>query len=232
MKTLPRLVIALFSLPCLLSAVLAADQEIKVRAISFQQDFPVEIHAHDPSGSVSAGLIEVKTFLNHEANPLKLKGNRLVFTRKSNPVSATDVHELLGDVEFPAHSKSFILLFLPDSVEPGNQHCRVVAIDDSAKGFPAGSFKVGNFTNSSVKILLEKDTFEYAPGEMKVIGKPPFGDNQSASMEAYFKKDAEWMMISSGSWPNPGTRRVLEIVIEDPTSKQIELKGIRDVVVP
>lgn len=211
---------------------LSAQQEIKVRALAFQQDFPAEIHAHDPSGSVTAGLIEVKSFLNHEANTLKIKGNRVVFTRKSNPVSATDVHELLGDVELPAGSKSFILLFLPDSVEPGNQHCRVIAIDDSAKGFPPGSFKVGNFTTSPVKITLEKETFEYAPGEMKVIAKPPFGEDQAAGMEAHFKKDDQWKVISTGSWSNPGTRRVLEIITENLATKQIELKGIRDVVVP
>ena len=38
--------------------------------------------------------------------------------------------------------------------------------------------------------------------------------------------------MSSGSWPNPGTRRVLEIVTENLVTKQAELKGIRDVVVP
>ncbi|MES2920829.1 MAG: hypothetical protein V4819_04755 [Verrucomicrobiota bacterium] len=233
MKTLSLLAIALVSLPGLLSAApAAAEQPVNVRAISFHQDFPAEIHAHDPTGSSTAGLIEVKSFLNHEPNTLKIKGNRLVFTRKSNPVSATDVSELLGDVELPAGSKSFILVFLPDSVEPGNQHSRVIAIDDSVKEFPAGSFKVANFSASPVKILLEKDTFEYAPGDVKVIDKPPFGENQAASMEAYFKKDDEWKMISTGSWPNPGTRRVLQVFTENLATKEIELKGIRDVVVP
>jgi hypothetical protein len=231
MKTLSLLAIAVASLPFLVSLAWA-QEDITVRAITFQPDFPEEIHAHDPSGSATAGLIQVKSFLNHETNTLKIKGRNLVFTRKSNPVSATDVNALVGKVELPAGSKSFILLFLPETAEPGDQHSRVMVIDDSAKAFPGGSFKVANFTNCPVKFILETETFEYSPGDTKVIAKPPFGENTAVSMEAYFKKDEEWKMISTGSWPNPGTRRVLQIFTETLETKQIELKGIRDVVVP
>ena len=231
MKTLSLLAITVISLPFILSSAWA-DEEIKVRAISFQPDFPGELHAHDPSGSATAGLIEVKSFLNHEANPLKIKGRSLVFTRKSNPASATDVNALVAKVELPADSKSFILLFLPESAEAVEHRSQVMVIDDSAKAFPPGSFKVANFTTLPVKILLESETFEYPPGETKIIAKPPFGENQSASMEAYFKRDDQWKIISTGSWPNPGTRRVLQIFSENLATKQIELKGVRDVVVP
>ena len=231
MKTLFLLAITVASMPFLPSTA-RAQEEFKVRAISFQPDFPAELYAHDPSGSTTAGSIQVKSFLNHEANPIKIKGNRLVFTRKPNPASATDIKELVGQVELPAGSKSFILLFLPESAEAGDFHSRVIAIDDSAKGFPAGSFKVANFTKCPVKFLLEKETFEYAPGETKIISKLPFGEDQSVGMEAYFKREDKWNIMSTGSWPNPGTRRVLEIVTENLKTKQIELKGIRDVVVP
>ena len=227
MKNLSLLAISVASLP-FLSASAWAQEEVKVRALSFQPDFPLELHAHDPSGSATAGLVEVKSFLNHEANTLKIKGRNLVFTRKSNPASATDVNEHLGQVELPADSKSFILLFLPET-EPEKHPNRVVAIDDSAKGFPAGSFKIANFTSYPLKITLEKESFEYAPGEIKFIAQPPFGENQSASMEAYCKRNDQWKIISTGSWPNPGTRRVLQIATENPVTKQVELKGIRDV---
>ena len=231
MKSLTSLAIIAAVFPCLVSS-LAAQQEIKVRAISFQPGFPAEIHAHQPDGAATAGMVEVKSFLNHESNPLKFKGNKLVFTARSSPVSATDVNQLLANVEIPTGAKSLILLFLPESAEPGNFHSRVLAIDDSAKAFPGGSFKVANLGSLPLKIQLEKESFEFAPGEIRVIAKPPFGDNQSASMEAYIKRDGQWALMSSGSWPNPGTRRVLEIVTENLTTKQAELKGIRDVVVP
>jgi len=203
-----------------------------VRALSFQPEFPVELHAHDPAGTSSAGPLEVKSFLNHEANVLKFKGTQLVFTRKSKPSSATDINEHVGKVEFPANTKSVILLFLPESLEHGNFHSRVIAIDDTAKAFPAGSFKLANFAKCPVKIELDKETYEVAPGETKLIAKTDFGVTQAASMRAYCKSEDQWQMISTGSWPNPGSKRVLQIFTEDLASKQIELKGIRDVAVP
>lgn len=231
MKSLTLLAIVAVVLPWLVSPV-SAQQELKVRAISFQPGFPVEIHAHLPDGSATAGMVEVKSFLNHESNILKFKGSRLVFTARSRPVSATDVTQVLGQVEIPSDSKSCILLFLPESVEPGDFHSRILVIDDSAKAFPPGSFKIANFGVLPLKIDLEKESFEFSPGEVRIIAKPIFGDNQSASMKAYLKRNDQWSLISSGSWPDPGTRRVLEIATENPVTKQMELRGIRDVVVP
>ncbi|MEO5716034.1 MAG: hypothetical protein ABIT37_21315 [Luteolibacter sp.] len=231
MKTPLLLAIGAALLSCMIAPSLA-QQELKVRAISFQPGFPVELHAHLPDGSATAGLVEIKTFLNDETNLLKYKGGPLVFTARSNPVSATDVNQVIGRVEIPEGVKSCILLFLPEKAEPGNLHSRVMAIDDSQPAFPAGSFKIANFASVQVKIELEKETFEFASGEIRVIAKPPFGENKAASMEAYLKHEDKWQLVSSGSWPNPGTRRVLQIVIENPETHQLELKGVRDVVVP
>jgi hypothetical protein len=230
MRNYKLFAIAAVLLPCF-SSSLMADQELKIRALSFQPGFPVEIHAHEPDGSATGGMVEIKSFLNHEANVVRCKGTRLVFTRRSRPDSATDMNEMIGQIEFPATSKSWILLFTPETVEQGEFKSKVFAIDDSAKGFPAGSFQIANLTTMPIKIELEKETYEFTPGEMRNIPKPPFGENQSASMEAYFKKDDKWMLLSSGSWPNPGTKRVLQILTENPATKQIDLKGVRDVAV-
>ncbi len=233
MKTPPLPVLAAALLTCLTTAAALAQQEVKVRAIAFQPGFPVELRAHEADGSANAGMVEIKSFLNNETNVLKFKGSGpLVFTVRSNPVSATDSNQVLGQVEIPAGAKSLILLFLPATAESGNFHSRVMAIDDSAAAFPPGSFKVANFATLPVKIDLETESFEFAAGEVRIIAKPPFGDNQAASMEASIKRDDKWHMISSGSWPNPGTRRVLQVVSENPATRQPELKGIRDVVVP
>jgi len=99
----------------------------------------------------------------------------------------------------------------------------VVAIDDSATAFPAGSFKVANFASVLVKIELEKDVHEITAGESKVISNATFGEGQTASMHAFCKHGGVWELISTG--------RVLQVISEDPV-KQIELKGVRDVVVP
>ena len=230
MKNPTSLALAAALLSCLMTPS-QAQQEIRVRAISFKPGFPVELRAHEADGSASAGMIEVKSFLNDETNLLKFKGSGpLVFTVRSTPVSATDVNQILGKVEIPSGSKSWILLFLPVTAEAGNFQSRVMAIDDSPAAFPAGSFKVANFATLPVKIELEQETFEFAAGEVRVIAKAPFGDNQAAGMVAYCKHGEKWKLISSGSWPNPGTRRVLQFITENPVTRQIELRGIRDVV--
>ncbi|MEO5716762.1 MAG: hypothetical protein ABIT37_25005 [Luteolibacter sp.] len=231
MKTLSILACSLAVLPFFSAPAAAQVQEMQVRSLAFQPDFPVELHAHDPSGSETAGLIEIKSFLNHEGNLLKYKGTGVSFTRRTNPASATNVDEVIGKVEFPTDTKSCILLFIPTSQLQGNFQSRVVAIDDSAKAFPSGSFKVVNFASVAVKIELEKEIYEIPPGELKVITNAPFGEGQSVSMHAFCKRGEQWELVSTGVWTNPGTRRVLQVVTEDP-DKQIELKGIRDVVIP
>jgi hypothetical protein len=231
MKSLSLLALAAALLPSLPAPAAAQQQqEVQVRSLAFQPDFPVELHAHEPGGSQTAGIVEIKSFLNHEINVLKPKGPGVVFTRKSNPASATNLEEVIGKVDFPAGTKSCILLFLPQTGETTNFRSRILAIDDSAKAFPAGSFKIANFTTVPVKIELDKLTYEIPAGETKLLSNIPFGESQTISMHAYTKQGEEWDLISTGIWTNPGTRRVLEVLTEDPANKQIELKGIRDVV--
>jgi hypothetical protein len=79
---------------------------------------------------------------------------------------------------------------------------------------------------------LAKETYEVPAGESKVIANAPFNENQTVSMHAFCKRGEQWELISTGVWTNPGTRRVLQIITEDPISKQIDLKGIRDVALP
>lgn len=231
MKTLPLLVSSIALLPWMaVSSV--AQQEISVRALSFQPGFPVEIHAHVPTGEATAGRLQVKSFLNHEANLLTFSGHKLAFTVKSDPGSATDVNQRLGTVEFPESLKSAIVIFLPVSGKPGSFQSNVSVIDDSAGEFPPGSFKVANLGGSPIRIELDKKTYECPAGGTVVIAKAPFGNNQSVGMRAYCKRGGEWKLVTSGAWSNPGTRRVLEVFTEDPETKEIKLRGIRDVVTP
>ncbi len=231
MKTLPTLAASIIFIPFLIASALA-QQEVRVRALSFQPAFPPEIHAHDPSGTASAGNLEVKSFLNHESNKLSLIGPSVSFTRRSNPVSATNVGEVLAKFEFSPEIKSCILVFLPESPKPMVLNSRVLAIDDSTESFPAGSFKIANFASVPVKIELEAEVCELAAGEVKIMTKLPYRDNQSVSMRAYVKKHDQWQLMSTGIWTDPGTRRVLQLITEDLATKEVELRGVRDVAAP
>lgn len=213
-------------------ASFAEAREVQVRALCFKSGFPLELHAHEPSGSSTAGLLPLKSFLNHEKNTLKFEGTRLVFTRRSAPASATSVDETIGAVEIPPEMDSTILLFIPEPANGNKDRYEVIPVGDSGKSFPAGTYKVANLAKLPVKVEVGGDSHEFEPGEMKVIAKINYGENQAADMRAFAKKEDRWQMVSSGVWSDPGSRRVLQIFTSDPVSGRVTLKGIRDNMVP
>jgi hypothetical protein len=50
-------------------------------------------------------------------------------------------------------------------------------------------------------------------------------------MTAFCHRDNEWRRIGAGLWPHPGTKRVVEVLYDDPASGQVQLRGFRDVAV-
>lgn len=215
-------------LPCFTAS---AAQELKVRGIAVESGVPgEEVQAHNEAGTDNAGVVKLKTFLNHEFDTLKLKDAKLVFTAKPDPASAKDPAEVLGSCEIPGKVKSVILLFLPET--PGKPACKVAVVEDGAKAFPAGSIKVANLSPLPIKIELEKKSYEFKPGEIRAILNPPVGANNSSGMKSYCQRDGKWENFSSGMWPHPGDKRVLQVFFENPATKQVECRGIRDVAKP
>jgi hypothetical protein len=209
----------------------SAQQECKVRGLSLQ---PVvegsEVHAHDEAGTATFGQVHIKSFLNHEFDTLKFKGPKLVFTAKADPASAKDPAELIGSCEIPANVKSVILLFVPEVA--GQPASKILVVEDSAKAFPPGSVKVANLSSMTVKIELEKQPFEFKAGETGLIKDPPVGPNQSGGAKGFVEREAKWQLFYSGMWPHPGQKRVLQILVENPATKQVEIRGVRDVSKP
>ena len=176
------------------------------------------------SGDKSAGVIHPKSFLNHEFDTLPLTTGKLEFSSESDPVSR------IGTCEIPAGIKSVILVFVPEV--SGKPACKVIAVDDSPKVFPVGSINVLNLGSLPVRIELEKEFFEFKAGEIRVIPNPPTGPNGASAMKAFRKIDGKWENFSSGAWPHPGPKRVLQILTDNPDTKQTEVRGIRDVASP
>lgn len=215
-------------LPLLTTLPAAGQQECRVRALSLQAGATAtELYACNEAGTANAGMVRVKTFLNHEFDTLKLKGTKLVFTTKPGPAAA---NVRIGTCEVPAEAKSVILLFIPEI--PGKPACRVVVVDDSAKAFPSGSIAIVNLSSLPVKIQLETQSYEFKPGEIRAIPDPPVGPSQASAMKGQVKRDGKWVDFSSGAWPHPGDKRVLHVLTENPTTKQLEIRGVRDVAKP
>jgi len=210
---------------------IAGPPECRVRALALQAGAAgPELHAHAETGTATAGKVTVKTFLNPEYDTLKLKSPKPVFTAKPTPPNAKNAAAPGRACEIPAAAKSVILLFLAE--KPGQPACKVVVVDDSAKAFPAGSFEIINLSALPVKIQLEDQSFEFKPGEIRAIPNPPVGPGQASAMKGLCKRDGKWVDFSSGAWPHPGDKRVLQILTDNPATKQVEIRGVRDVAKP
>jgi hypothetical protein len=213
-----------------LLAPATAAPEYQIRGLSMNPGLPLtELHAHNAEGTARAGVIQLKSFLNHEADTLEVKGPKLVFTAKADPASALDPAEVIGRCELPAKPGTVILLFLPEVAD--KPACKVLVVDDSKTAFPPGSILVVNSSTLPVKIELEKQPFEFKAGAMKLITDMPVGESNTAGMKGYCERDGKWQVFSSGIWPHPGEKRVLQ-VLTDNASGLVDIRGVRDVATP
>lgn len=213
-------------------AVPAETAGLRVRALSFQLDSPpADVYAHDAAGdgSVPGVKLDVKSYLNHEFSGLPIKGDSLVFTKSADPAGIKDSANIVAKTRLPGGFRSGIFMFLPGTGKAGDPAFRVLVIEDNKKAFPPGSLKILNLSPLPVSIMLEKEVFNFKSGETKVIEDPPVGPSQSSGMVAKAFKDGEWRKIGSGVWPHPGSKRVLQVLFENPKSQQVELRGIRDI---
>ncbi|WP_035611974.1 hypothetical protein [Haloferula sp. BvORR071] len=206
--------------------------DCRVRCVVAQPGsmLPEELHIHDAAGSATAGKIKVKTFLNHEFDLLVTKGGPVVITTKPEPASVKTEEDVVGKCELPAKAPSLILLLAPEAAD--KIQSKVTVLDATAKAFPPGSFYLVNLSTVPITVELETEKFECKAGESTVIKKPPVGEGSMSSMKAFREKDGKQEQISSGSWPSPGQKRVLQIFLENPSSKDIEVSSIQDLAKP
>lgn len=203
-----------------------------VRGLAFQLDSPpAEVYVHDAAGNgeMPGVKLDVKNYLNHEFSALPIKGKSLVFTKSADPAGIKDPKNVVAKATLPKTFHSGILMFLPGTGKQGDPPFRVMVIDDSKSKFPPGSVKVLNLSPLGVKIELEKKPFLFKSGDNKNIDDIPVGANQTAGMVAYSYDEGKWKRIASGILAAPGNKRVLQVLFYNPKSKQVELRGIRDV---
>ncbi len=228
MKT--RFAIAAAVLASWLQLAVAAPEEYRVRALSTQPGQPAGLHVHNAAGTATAGKLRLKSFLNHEYDLLETKGGPVVFSAEADPASAKAEESIFARADLPGKPGSYILVFAPGTKEaPGT---KAVIVDSAAKAFPPGSVMVLNLSSVPVTIELEKKPFEFEPGEIEIIKNMPVGAGQSAGMKASCMRSGKKEAIASGIWPHPGGKRTLQVILENPSSGRIEIKGIRDVAKP
>lgn len=228
MRTVLFLLLSTFSLLAQ-QAPKPAGRAVTLRLLSFNgESANAELHAHDSQNPAKPIGVKtpLKNYLNHEVVDLILLGSELTFSTASATPKDTEV---LGKVTLPSSGSRFLLMFFP-AAEKGK--FQIMAIDDSLKAFPLGSFRVFNLSRSNIRLTLEKTNYDFKPGSAQVISDPPVQDNMHSAMYAHAQVADQWQRIGSGLWPHPGQKRDLEFFFENPQTKQIELRGFRDISPP
>lgn len=205
---------------------------LKLRCLSFRINQPLPpLFAHPAAAPADATgtPVAVKSYLNHESETIAFTGDQLVFTTAAGRASLTDPAALVATLKVPAGLRTAILIFLAGDGQPGSPRCRVLPIDDSPRAFPPGSIRMVNLCHQPLRILLETTAFEFRSGESKLIEDPPVGPANASAMTAFTRAGDQWQGVNSASWPHPGRKRVIKVAFDNPASRQIEIRGIRDI---
>jgi hypothetical protein len=174
--------------------------------------------------------IRVKTYLNSSRFMVNMVGNRIMFSRSKDPLTAKD--EAIATVKVPRDMKQILVVFFPapKSDDPAAvPQYPVKLIDDSVKAFPRGSILCYNLSEQPVRLMLEKKKYDIKVGKKKLIVDPPANARNHCSMYAYANAEDKWNRIGASLWPHPGPKRILQFFYLNPRSKRVELKGIKDI---
>lgn len=205
--------------------------KVELRLLAFQPGMAdEEVYAHDPApaSAAVAAKTPLRSYLNHEFSQVILTGRRLAFSKESDRASLARPGAVLAEAELPTGLTSAILLFLPEKA--GGKHpFRVLVIDDSKRGFPAGTFRVFNLSPQQVRIVLEDKTYEFKPGASEFIKDPPVRDGNQSGMKAFALNNGNWQRIGSGIWPHPGENRVVQVLFLHPVTGLVQLRAFDDV---
>lgn len=204
----------------------------KVRLLAFDSNLNLnEVYIHDPAAidpEEPGTKAQVKTYLNHESEVISLRSPKLMIGSEASRDSLKKEGGILAEATFPKNTRQAILLILPNT-EGAKTKYRVMVVNDSARAFPAGSHHITNLSPLRVKILLEKQEFDFPPGKQILIKDPPVRTNQMTGMRCFAMKDGKWMPVSTGLWPNPGRARGFKVMFINPANGLVQLRAYDDV---
>lgn len=222
MKTLLRTV----TLAVIGSTLAAAEtRTLLIRAVGMADQLPgPELYAHS-GGKQPGAKVNVKTFLNHESDPVAMESSTLVLTTTPEPSSVSNKDLVVATFKVEPAVKSCIVLFLA-----GEGKAAAELIDDGKAAFPPGSILVVNALKSDIKLTLETKDYGVRSGSRLLIQNPPVGDNNSSAVKGFYQQGGSFQQFSSTSWPHPGIKRVIQVATEGRQAGKPELRGIKDIV--
>ena len=212
-----------------LSAQDSAPAKVEIRMLAFSSaQQKMEAFAHDPLADAAAVPVPapIKTYLNHQFSTVVLKSRKVVFTTKISRDSIKTPEDVIGEVTLPQNADSAILLFLPGK---DKNRAQIMAIDDSKRAFPAGSFHASNLSPLPIKLMLEKKQFDFKPGQAHLIEDPPTGETGQTAMRTFSFRNNAWGPVATSLWPHPGDARSVLIFYQNPNAGEVQLRSFADV---
>ncbi len=203
----------------------------EIRLLAFSPDLELEeVFAQDPAAPPTTPSVKaaIRSGLNHEFTTLELTGRKIVLTKKPDRESMKRDGELVAEVTLPDGVKSAILLAIPP-LKDSKVLCRILAINDSKRAFPPGSYHVTNLSPLKVRMILEDKNFDFNPGQTVLIEKPPFRPDHSIGMRTFAFKDNAWIQMAASIWSEPGQRRGVLILYPDVATGNVQLQAFDDV---
>ncbi|RYD22418.1 MAG: hypothetical protein EOP88_08160 [Verrucomicrobiaceae bacterium] len=214
-----------------LSVCAQAAREVRLRLLAFDNmTIPADCFAFDPAAPPGAAgtPAPIKGYLNHEVVKVTVTTGDLTFSKSADVANLNKPEFQLGKVKLPNTGSRFMLIFLPN----GDQGFRVMPLDDSVREFPLGAYRFVSLSRLPVKVTLEDKAYEFKPGQSSLVENPPVQANNHSAMYAYSFVDGKWARIGAGLWPAQGKKRSVQIFWDNPSSKNTELRGFRDISPP
>lgn len=219
--TLPALAFSSFTMAT------EAARPVEVRCLSLASGYPeTAVFAHENSGKTDACELQVKTFLNHKSETLQVEGGEVTFSGSAETPKEGPGAGALGKVSIPDGLQSCVFVFeAPSDGKPARVH----VVDDAVARFPKGSLKVLNLTGAVLRLKLEGKVFDCPADKQTVIEDPPVGERNASAMQAFCKRNGQWIQVATSNWSHPGKKRVLQVATLDRSGRRVMMKGYRDI---
>ncbi|GAA5484195.1 hypothetical protein [Haloferula sargassicola] len=210
---------------------------IRVRCLAFVigAQPPPEVYAFNPAKKDAGSVkLEVKTFLNHQAETLPDGTQNLLLTTDPDPSSTLIQEKLVAKATLPDGARSVILLFVPGTGKAGDLPYRIFVVDDTRKAFPEGSLMVLNMSPTEVRFQLDEKDLRFKKGTTNLVKELDAGPDNLIDMRAFCRigpgnAAKDWKRIAAARWAPPGKKRVFQVLFLDPVSQEIQLRGFTDV---
>ncbi len=198
-------------------------REVEVRTLCFRYSAGLkEVTLSGDVDGVSQVKCDLKKYLDVNQQKMTLIGNEI---RVGEPRDGG--FESWGKVGIKKSLKEILLVFFPSEDAEAPYH--IVAFDDSAKGFPLGSFLIANINPEPLRLVIGEQKIQINSGTSELVSDlKNVRANGQVPYYAYVKEGDDWKRLSSGFWTVVKRKRNFQVAFRNTKTKRVDLRGYDD----